>query len=85
MIPFKPAKNRDEAYEQRMDELAKRIGHVLDGENKLDCASACAAAIAFATKGLPNEKRELVLEKLNQFIRKCWDAESNEAQKTKRA
>jgi hypothetical protein len=73
MIPFKAAKDQDDAYGQHMDELAKRIGHVLDGETMFDSASACAAAIAFATKGLPNEKRELVLEKLNQFIRKCWD------------
>ena len=59
------------AYENYMDELAQRIGHVLEGEDAKDAIAACAAIIGYNIVIMDDnpEKQKRLLDWTIRFIR----------------
>ncbi len=56
------------AREQRMDDLATRIGEACEGETLSDTMTACAAVIAYGLLEIKPEKRADVLATLLIFL-----------------
>lgn len=60
----------DKDYQRRMDQLAIKVGHALDGESFLDTATVMAglAAFAIASSSPSIEQRERLLEQIVEFM-----------------
>lgn len=59
-------------FQEKMDRLAQRVSHELDGENLLDVATALSGLIAFAIReSSPSvEERQRFLNTLIEFMNK---------------
>jgi hypothetical protein len=59
-------------FQEKMDRLARRVSHVLDGENILDVATALSGLIAFAIcESSPSiEERQRFLDSIVEFMNK---------------
>jgi len=69
---MKPMPSIDDViYQERMDQLAKRIGAVTDGENLLDVTTAMSGIICFCIVSMPGsiEDRRRRLEAVIKFMR----------------
>jgi hypothetical protein len=65
-------------FQEKMDRLAQRVSHALDGEKLLDVATALSGLIAFAIceSSASIETRQQYLDKIVEFMNKQIRSES---------
>lgn len=57
-------------YQKHMDDLARRVGNVLDGENYHNILSVCGAIIAFTLSEIPDQTlRQQCVDKVIGLIK----------------